>query len=343
MVVAIVCGVAIQDAAPVSASADNFVTIPRAKMSRVGSVLSTEVYAYHPFTELVGSWRATTPLSSSFRVVIELPDGNSLSLGTWGSSPDVRSSIREQKIDGARVDTDTLVLDKPLTRFKVRIELVEDAGELPRLEELCFILTDPAIKVAPRAPNRKAHGWVMEPPRLAQMSYENGNVLCSPTSVAMVLNYWSKKRGINSLNVTVPQVAEGVYDPGWEGTGNWSFNVAYAATFPEVESYVTRMRDMRDAEDWTAAGVPIVTSVSYSLLKGEAKRRSNDGHLVVLVGFDNRGKPIFNDPGKNVVRMQYDRDAFDRAWAASGRTCYLIYPKKHKIPAAGPWKGSSTK
>lgn len=341
--VAIVCGAAIQDAAPVAANADNFVTIPRSKMSRVGYFLLAEVSAKRPFTELVGSWRATTPGKSLFRVVIELPDGAPMSIGTWGTASDVRTSIKEQKAEGARVDTDTLVLEKPITKFRVRVELVEDAGELPRLEEICFVLTDPSAKIAPRSPNRKAHGWVMEPPRLAQMSYENGNVLCSPTSVTMVMNYWAKKRGFGSLNVSVPEVAEGVFDPGWEGTGNWSFNVAYAATFPEIESYVTRMRDLRDAEDWTAAGVPVITSVSYSLLKGEAKRRTNDGHLVVLVGFDNRGKPIFNDPGKNVVRMQYDRDAFDRAWAASGRTCYLIYPKKHRIPAAGPWKGSSTK
>ena len=54
--------------------------------------------------------------------------------------------------------------------------------------------------------------------------------------------------------------------------------------------------------------------------------------------FDEAGNPVFNDPGRNVVRMTYDRAAFDRAWASSGRAVYVVYPDSWPIPAtSGPW------
>ena len=88
-----------------------------------------------------------------------------------------------------------------------------------------------------------------------------------------------------------------VYDHGYRGTGNWAFNTAYAATLVAGDSYVTRMRDLREAEDHIVAGVPLVVSIAFgrNQLAGAPISASN-GHLLVVVGFEADGDVVVNDP-----------------------------------------------
>ena len=57
-------------------------------------------------------------------------------------------------------------------------------------------------------------------------------------------------------------MARSVYDHGYRGAGNWSFNTAYAAT-RTGEAFVTRLRDLRDAERFIAAGIPLAASITF--------------------------------------------------------------------------------
>ena len=82
---------------------------------------------------------------------------------------------------------------------------------------------------------------ILPVPTRSQLDYAGGGAWCSPTSVSMVLSYWSMQLGRSDLNRDVPEVAAAVYDPGWPGTGNWSFNTAYAGSFPGMRAYVTRL------------------------------------------------------------------------------------------------------
>jgi hypothetical protein len=86
--------------------------------------------------------------------------------------------------------------------------------------------------------------------------------------------------------------------------------------------------------------VPVAISVAYNLLQGNGKPAGGDGHLLILVGFNAEGDPVFNDPGwSKQIRQTYKRANFERAWAASGRTVYLVYPEGRKLPKAadGCW------
>ena len=118
-------------------------------------------------------------------------------------------------------------------------------------------------------------------------------------------------------------------DHGYDGTGNWAFNTAYAATLVGGDSYVTRMRDLREAEDHIAAGVPVIVSVAFgrNQLAG-APISASKGHLMVVVGFEADGDVVVNDPAgatNDEVRRVYDRAQFERIWiAASGGTAYVI-------------------
>jgi hypothetical protein len=104
-----------------------------------------------------------------------------------------------------------------------------------------------------------------------------------------------------------------------------------------MEAYVARLTSLAQAEEWIAAGVPVV--MSYAWAPGElggAPVRSSKGHLGVLVGFDAQGNPVVNDPAgadDGQVRRTYRRAEFEPLWLGhSGGTAYLAYPPGHAVP-----------
>ncbi|MBX3117677.1 MAG: peptidase C39 family protein [Fimbriimonadaceae bacterium] len=176
---------------------------------------------------------------------------------------------------------------------------------------------------------REAWGKLLLVPQRCQGDYPNGSAICSPTATSMILAYWANKLNRPELDEGVERVCAAVNDPNWPGTGNWPFNTAYAGSFPGMRGLVARLESSATLEQLIAKGIPVACSVSYDLLKGKDKQGKKDGHLVVCVGFTKNGDPIFNDPGKRIVRQTYDRWAFERAWATSNRTTYLIFPESH--------------
>ncbi|MBX3112766.1 MAG: peptidase C39 family protein [Fimbriimonadaceae bacterium] len=301
--------------------------------------LVAQIESPRPFDEVVPSWSAQAPAGSRIEFYLhpDAPGAGRYCLGVWSGQP-TRTSVKDQKDAAGSVDTDTLTLTSTTKKVTVEIDLYGSESAHPRLDAFHLVLVDTKTKTRARKPLKSAWGKTLEPPRRAQMSYPNGDGACSPTSVSMILGYWSKQLKKPELDHDVPEVQKGVYDVAWSGTGNWPFNMAYAASQPGLTAYVSRFRDVRDLEEWVAAGVPVATSVSYPLLRGEP-RKPNDGHLVVLTGFTHDGDPVFNDPGRNAVRMTYKRADFERAWAVSRNTVYLVYPKHWHVPSGpGPWE-----
>ena len=102
-----------------------------------------------------------------------------------------------------------------------------------------------------------------------------------------------------------------------------------SATLVAGDSYVTRLRDLREAEDHIAAGVPLIVSIAFgrNQLAGAPISASN-GHLLVIAGFEADGDVVVNDPAgatNSAVRRVYDRAQFERIWlSASGGTAYVI-------------------
>jgi hypothetical protein len=186
------------------------------------------------------------------------------------------------------------------------------------------------------APLRKRER-VLDVPRLSQLTWQEvgGRGWCSPTSVAMVLSH----AGTLAPATDVPRAAREVFDPAYDGTGNWPFNTAWAATLAG-HGFVTRLRDLRDAERFVDAGIPLVASVAYppGTLPG-APTPGTDGHLVVVRGFTASGDVVTNDPAapsERSVRRTYARGAFERAWlGGSGGTVYVVHRDDQRLPAGG--------
>ena len=175
-----------------------------------------------------------------------------------------------------------------------------------------------------------------------------GEAWCSPTSTAMVVQYWENETDTPYAPTDVetswvdppndPDVdytARFVYDYRYQGAGNWPFNTAYAAERGLV-SDVTQLRNLRDAEPFIRAGIPLVASVAWSSNKLDTAIKSTNGHLMVIGGFTGNGNVIAYDPASDTnaqVRHVYDREQFEEAWIpASGGIVYVIRPPGWPTP-----------
>ena len=152
----------------------------------------------------------------------------------------------------------------------------------------------------------------------------------------MVLSRWSQILGRPELNHGVPEVAAAVFDDDFSGTGNWPFNTAYAGNFAGLRGYVSRFEDVNELEDWIAAGIPVVLSARWDLLR-PGRTDTGNGHLMVCIGFTPDGDVVCNEPAAYLrtgrVQQVYHREDVRRAWARSKNTVYLIYPVGAKLPA----------
>lgn len=302
-------------------------------------------------TALIPTWEATTPGRSLVRVEVRARglDGTT---GTWDTVADwsrtgravPRTSYSSQSDDLGRLSVDTWYATSAVTSWQVRVRLMRPRGSslAVSLERVGAVASADASAPRPTSRPGPAVGTVLPVPAYSQMVHtghypqwgNGGEAWCSPTSIAMVLAHYGifpTPRGITPAHpdAVVDHTAKMVFDHGYDGTGNWAFNTAYAATLVAGDSYVTRMRDLREAEDHIAAGVPLVVSIAFGRdqLAGAPISTSN-GHLLVVVGFEPDGDVVVNDPAGATnaeVRRVYDRAQFERLWiAASGGTAYVI-------------------
>ena len=293
-----------------------------------------------PFTEMIPSWNVEPATNSLLKVEVRAHgegfDTKWYAMGQWSLDPSVtpRGSVDGQIDENGNVDTDTLVLKKPAATLDVQVTLktIGD-GPVGKLRLLTFSFENHEHESVSADTGSPAWGKSIDVPQRAQNDYPNGGVLCSATSMSMVLWHYANQLGKPEMNKDVPEVEAHVWDPTYKGAGNWPFNTAYAASFPGMRSYVARFGSIADLETWIDAGFPVICSVSFDMLRGLPLSPTEQGHLVVLVGFDKDGRPVINDPAfKGHVRRTYKRSDFEKAWLYSKRTVYLVYPQDAKIP-----------
>jgi uncharacterized protein YvpB len=203
-----------------------------------------------------------------------------------------------------------------------------------------------------------AEGIVLDVPAYSQETHigqypqwdGGGEAWCSATSTAMVLDYYGAGPTAAEMawvdpSYTDPQVdhaARSVFDYAYDGAGNWPFNTAYAGT-RGLDAFVTRLRSLTEAEQFIKAGIPLVASLSFKKSDLPGAGYGTNGHLMVIVGFDQAGNVVVNDPASHLiasndaVRTTYDRESFENAWVPhSGGIVYVIHPADGPLPPAGP-------
>ncbi len=296
--------------------------------------------------EAVVSWNTAHPdgLSVRARPVWKGDPGPWYVMAHWcqdtNTSP--RTSVRNQRDSAAQVDTDTLLVASPATAIELEFTLATTTAKVPQDLRIGVTLLGAEPTESAPAVHRAAWGHLLTLPIRSQADYPEGiQSWCSPTSLSMILSHWGNRLNRPELLQDVPQVARGVFDPAWPGTGNWTFNAAYAGQYPGLSACVARLGGLGDLERWIAADLPVAVSVSYAQLKGAERPSEGDGHLVVVTGFTASGDVQVHDPGvrrERVIRV-VPRSAFTRAWNHSSRTAYLVWPRNSELPSEsnGRW------
>ena len=294
------------------------------------------------FTEAIASWQATAPAGTEIEIALRVEIGARWTrwwtMAYWSSDQTRRRSQEEQDDPDGVVATDTLVLRRPAQALQWRVVLRgDDAGRSPLLRGLAVMATPAGIAPGPDQPDAVPP---LPVPELSQMEIaQYGHLWCSPTSLSMVLQYWYQRTRDPQLapflapDATERLIVPGVYDPAYDGTGNWPFNTAFAASLG-LEAYVVRFASLTDVARWVAAGVPVIASIAWEAeTLDNAPCPRSSGHLTVVVGFTAEGDVIVNEPRADrrdgaPVRRTYRRDQFHRAWFERSRgAVYLIYPK----------------
>jgi hypothetical protein len=310
---------------------------------------SPEIETPGPWDELVVSWNvpAGVHLKIEARGIYPNHATKFYTLGLWSDDPSrhPRESVKGQADVDGDVHTDTLVLKRPAMKAQLRLTMGGRPGTAtdkhPSLKFVGLSFCDSRKPDVLQPSLKTAWGKTLPVPERVQSGYDGPGGWCSPASLSMVLAYWSAVLHRPELDRPVPEMATGVNDPVYEGTGNWPFNTAYAGEFPGMRAYVTRLDDMTELEQWIAAGIPVVLSVSSYLTNDRHDGRDN-GHLIVCVGFTDKGDLIVNDPGVSIkrgerVRRVYPRERLINAWKKSRNTVYLVYPETAAIP--DDWHG----
>jgi uncharacterized protein YvpB len=329
---------------------DGVQTLPSCGSQDTGTLVSDVIRPPRTFKSAVLSWDATTPPGTwlEFRIRARV-DGNwtnDYRLGEWSSGDhDHRHSFDGQRDGKGDVRVDELVLSEPADSLQLVAELHRlPAGSshsgrpAPQLRALSVVLSGPRDPVPKLEPLRTAVD--IDVPPYSQMTLSNGDVLCSPTSLSMVLDYWARELNLGSLQRPILEVADRVDDPKY-GHGNWSFNVAYAALIGngQLRAFVTRLASIEQLERLLVEGIPTIASIRWkpNTLHGAPVPLSN-GHLLVVRGFDKSGNVIVNDPAArkdDEVKRIYNRGEFDSAWSLSGRTVYVVHPSAKSLPDEG--------
>ncbi|PUA81571.1 C39 family peptidase [Nocardioides currus] len=304
------------------------------------------------FTQLIPTWEAMTTGDSVVKVQVraQAADGT---VSSWDSMAEWsldnpsrrRRSLGSQPDDLGRANVDTWQATAPLAQWQVRVGLYRRNSKSPVSLDRVGAMASALVPrgSAPTSVPGPGVGTVLDVPTFSQMTHGGhypqwgggGEAWCSPTSTAMVLAYYGLQPGpftditAGHADAQVDHTARMVYDHAYGGTGNWAFNTAYASTLTTGDAYVTRLPDLRAAEPFITAGVPLVASIAFgrNQLSGAPISTSN-GHLLVIVGFEPDGDVVVNDPAgasNGAVRRVYDRDEFEDVWInASGGTVYVI-------------------
>jgi hypothetical protein len=323
------------------------------------------------FTELVPSWAATTPAGTLVAVHVRgIGAGGRRSswdtVAHWAGTDATfrRTSFGPQRDDLASMATDTWSAYAGLRAWQLRVTLLRRSGSraTPVLSTVgAMVSALPHLDRVTRSRPGVGRGVVLRVPRYSQMVHAGhyprygggGEAWCSPTATAMVLAYYRRLPPPSEYawvrrsypDRVVAHVARRTFDHGYDGTGNWPFNTAYAAKRTR-HAFVTRFASLRGVERFVRAGIPVVASITFGRgqLRG-APIASTNGHLLVVVGFTAKGDVVVNDPAARTragVRRTYARGQFENAWLkrypsggrmrGSGGLAYVIRDAAHPLP-----------
>lgn len=320
------------------------------------------------FSELVSSWNADTPPGTWIQVEMQATtDGVYTTkwyvMGRWafGDGDFHRTSVGGQGDKDGYIAIDTFFAkDHPMVGYRLRVTFYKlpDTRAVPTLYKVGAVASAmPNANPYVPSPLGGAEGIELPVPRFSQEVHAGeypqfdggGEAWCSPTSTSMILAYWGTGPTAadyayvfndypNVIDPWVDYAARHTFDYHYQGAGNWPFNSGYAAHYG-LDTEVTQLRSLNEAEQFIKAGIPLVASLAFEPNKLQGFLfRSTAGHLLTIIGFTAAGDVISNDPAStsdDTVRHIYNRAEFEKAWMSStGGIIYVMRPASVGLPPA---------
>jgi Peptidase_C39 like family len=235
-------------------------------------------------------------------------------------------------------DVDVWECSLPVDAVRLRVRL--RGIEREQLARMPWALTLSAWNRRPPSTCDPAPGGVVleVPPR--SQHEEGGTIghrICSPTSVAMVLEYCGRRVGVEDL-------AASMFQPSVDLYGVWPAAIQAAARHG-VAGYLLRFPDWAAATWCLRRQIPIIASVRYRAdeLTGAAVAETS-GHLLVLTGWEGRDV-LVNDPAASStrdVRRRYPLDEICRVWLGRTGVGYVLFDAMRREVPAAPGARSTT-
>lgn len=313
------------------------------------ALLSPEVPAGGA-VEVIPSWGADTPAWTWVEVQLRARNGGSwgrwFRVAAWDNdlSDSHRTSFAAQAGDDGQLATDTLILAQPTDAVQARVLLCAGpGGDMPELESLALCLTREPSAPPAQAPAPQPSELHL-PLLISQYLTDpaQGHRWCSPTAMTMLLAYWHGHAGDERLaSYTGAEALLGsavplIFDPAWDGTGNWSFNTALAASLG-LNAYVTRLDSLEQLARWTAAGVPVPISIRWQPGQLEGAIGSGSGHIAIVRGFAG-GRVLMAEPAAHkpeAITRSYDAGQLLACWQQAGGAVYIVHPRGWPRPEPG--------
>jgi len=289
------------------------------------------------FSQLIFSWNAFRPKEGYFSFFIQSKSQNN-GWGQWHKMFDWGADIQKSYFSKSDFTNYVYVrlescLGAMLNAFRIKIESHKGA-DLGLLASFTVCITN-----FKKFKNQKIdHKLSFLPsihiknvPKQSQrtLDHPDSACLCSPTSCSMLTGF------LTQTFVDPISFAAGAFDYGLQEYGSWPFNVAHAfeRCDGEVVFSTVRMNSFSDLHESLMNGIPIVVSVRGYLQ--HAPKEYNNGHLLIVVGWDaNKKNIICHDPAfytDKSTEVKYLLGPFLRAWEKSHRLTYVAEPLRKSV------------
>ena len=313
-------------------------------------IYTSQTIDLKPCKKFLVSWNCDTPIGTYIevqsRAFICYYDENNietyewsdwLSFGKWGNH--VKRISLSPDTDIAKINTDEFTIkgtDSDTTsKIQIRALLhTQDENVTPSIRSF-------TVSYKANAPRIKSidipYNKIIEVPSYSQYVREKniGGVICSPTSVTMLLNRQGE-------NLIVEETAWSCFDYNYNAFGNWLFNVGYASSLG-YESFV-EYGNLKCLKREIYNDHPVAVSVKYTNDINntnypyiENAPITTDGHILVVCGFEKVNDTTYvvvNDPaGKDndSVLRRYKLEEFENAWNRENNIMYVIHNKEVEI------------
>ena len=274
-----------------------------------------------PFNHGLPSWNGSAlGNNSSFKVQMRFPYGSGwspwLTVGFWKNN--IWAVYGPTSYGGGFIDYDYVKLNSYQNswQFKIIMTRTSVAQPSPTIHKLSFFVSDSRTTAnvnITQIVNDNPDPLFIPTAFIYQYGVDPviGGDICSPTTVAMILKSYD-------IEVDPYQFALDTRDPYYNMFGIWPRVVQNAAEYG-LDGAVTRYRTWSEARDVLANGGRIAMSIGQPLYSG---------HLFMLAGFTNDGRPIVHDPGKSSgYSYIYNKTSISQAWFNKGGIAYTFYPE----------------